>query len=481
MFSIPAQNPFAVVPDETLCRVFQNLGFQGLVSCSFVCQRFYDCSNDTCVWRWVASKHPKTRHIAAQTDLSGLAIKQSVLSLFRKMVTDQHKKGSDFFFLEQSLPDLKSCEKPLGITLPFKFRDKHYLIHGGEEEIDVGDGYCAHEKWSDLEIKDVESNETEQRIRLKGIVDTSCPVATDGRIFIYLHTTYPWGEESKKIKLVWLTSIEDNEKTLIKEPPENYSLEIKKGVICLTGDNKATNINYGIIPLATILWELKLVEENDFNNPRGHICVLREYVPLTEKVPREFICSKTGVIMMEPVQCDDKQWIEKDTLPKEKLQATLDKGLQAQILEWLKREVFENQLDQLPDLERFTIGSELSRYLNRPNNPYSESSAKNTLEQAKILALHHHLYYVRHTSLIPDPLSSFHLKPKLMEAFAKLPPEFQQEIYSHLCEIQGRESSVKLGEDAFHGRNGASATIAEKLEAVRRCMNEAELDALSYL
>jgi hypothetical protein len=479
MFSVSAQNPFAVVPDETLCRVFQNLSFQGLVSCSFVDRLFYDCSNDASVWRWVASKNPKTQHIAAQENLSGLAIKQSFLSLFRKMVTSQSKQGSDFFVLKQSLPDFKICEKPLGLTLPLEFEGKHYLIHEGAEETDMGDEYYMYENWSDLEIKNAESNETEKRIRLKGIIDANSRVVTDGEIFIYTHTMDPWGEESTKTKLVWLTRTENEEKTLSKGQPKDC-IEIKKGVICLTGDGEATNINYAIIPLATILRKLKLVEENDFNNPSGHICVLREYVPLTKKVPKEFICPKTGVIMTEPVQYDDKQWAEKNTLPKEKLQATIDKNLQTKILEWLKKEVFENQLDQLPDLERFAIGSELSRYLNRPSNPYSESSEQNTLEQAKILALHHLLYYVRHTTLIPDPLSGSHLKPGLMEAFAKLPSAFQQEIYSHLCAIQGRESSAKLGEDAFHGRNGENATIAEKLEAVRRCMDEAQVDALSY-
>jgi hypothetical protein len=441
MLPLTTENPFQRMPDEALCRIFENLDMHGLVRCSFVDQLFYACSNDTPTWKWVVSKHPKTQHLSNQENLSGLQIKRSVLDLLRHTVTDHHARGEDFLVFKQSQPSLESYQEPPKVTLPLKFNGKHYFIHEGEEEIDLGDGfdgYCDYRIWSDLEIKNAESNETEKRIRLNGMAVTHSPVATDGEIFIYKARQQPTEGIAEKIKFVRLTNTESGERTLTKEPPKSYSIEIKKGVVRLINNREIINFNYFIIPLTITLHILKMKEERRLNNPSVQICVLREFVPLTEKVPREFICPETGQIMREPVQYDCKQ-----------LHTIIDKNLQTRILEWLKKEVFENQYDQLPQAEKAIIDSQCSEFQNLPRDPNSKGNEKITTEEAKILALHHHLYFRQHTISLHPPADTRYLNPQLLSAFAKLPLVFQQEIYSHLCVIQGRQVSAELGENAM--------------------------------
>ena len=345
MLPATAPNPFQRMPDEDICRIFENLKFQGLVACSLVSKRFYDCSNDTGVWKWVASKDPRIepvlKYISPQENLSGPGIKRFLLGDLRSKIVFQafskNKVGDDLFVFRQPLPNLESWQKPLGVTLPLKFKDKHYFIYEKEEDVDFGDDYCYQEEWGELEIKNGESNETEKKIRLKSAIDTDSPIATDGEIFVYKTQRKKYRDTPAEVKFLKLTDKENKEKTLHFNFPKDYSLEIKKGFICFTSKELKINVNYSLIPLVQVLRELKEMEKNS----------------------------------------------------------------------------------------------------------------------------HYH-------------------KPELMQACAKLPSVFQQEIYSHLCVIQGRQVSAELGEDAFHDRNGQSSTIAEKLKAVRRCLQEAELDALGY-
>ena len=481
MFRLSAKNPFSAVPDEDLCRIFQYLKVQGLISCSFVCKRFYDCSNDTSVWRWVVCKNP-SEHYLSQEDLSKLGLKQLILDHFsgpdiKRIILDLFRnrvrpRNAEFFVFEQSPPNLESWQKSPAATLPLEFKGNRYLIHEGGEKTDMGDDYYICEEWSELEIKNAESNETQKRIRLKGVVDTNNAVATDGEIFIYSHSNEIWGEKSTKTKLVWLTGTGSEEKTLTREPPEDYSVEIKKGVVCLANSREAINFNYAIIPLTELLSTLKKMEKGSFDNPSNQIAVLSQHVSFTEKVPKEFICLKTNRIMWEPVQLGDGEWIEKEALSKGKLQATIDKKLQVKILAWLNREAFEKPFDQLSQEEKALIDWHINK----------ENTSKGATAIPAADQLYLHLYCRWHNVAIPPRLlmGCGYYKPELMQAFVKLPSVFQQEIYSHLCVIQGRQVSAELGEDAFHDRNGQSSTIAEKLDAVRRCVHEVELDALGY-
>jgi hypothetical protein len=69
-----------------------------------------------------------------------------------------------------------------------------------------------------------------------------------------------------------------------------------------------------------------------------------------------------------------------------------------------------------------------------------------------------------------------------MQAFSLVPPSYQQEVYGHLCDIQQPAHFYDgMGAHSFHGYQGQSSTLEEKMEALRRCIQREEIAALEWM
>ncbi len=76
-------------------------------------------------------------------------------------------------------------------------------------------------------------------------------------------------------------------------------------------------------------------------------------------------------------------------------------------------------------------------------------------------------------------LAAIHLY-KIEKEFAQLSKESQGKLYGHLWKIHGSKPGVpNYGKDAFHGTNGRSSTLEERLTAVK--LVQAELDSVRFL
>jgi hypothetical protein len=160
-----------------------------------------------------------------------------------------------------------------------------------------------------------------------------------------------------------------------------------------------------------------------------------------------------------------------------------DQKLQAEILAWLKKEVFENQFSQLPAAEQTAIYEHLFKIQN-PKKHYfgigkhaflGRNKQSSTLDE-KIGALQNRLHETRPKGTVPGPFK------KELRAFIYVPESFQTEIFGHLFDIQKPSKPYwGIGEDAFFCRNGQASTIDERIAAVRRTLQAAQLDALEWL
>ena len=168
-----------------------------------------------------------------------------------------------------------------------------------------------------------------------------------------------------------------------------------------------------------------------------------------------------------------------------------DKDLQAQILEWLKKEVFEIQFQNFSETRKAAIYEALywiqgirPSYYGIGEDAFHGRKKQSSTTYEKISAL----FYVLCRKAGAGTYSRDHLfcsgsenskTSSFEEHFSLVPDSSKSEIYKHLYEIQKPSNSYwGIGEDAFHDRNGQSSTIAEKLEALRRHLHEAEIEAL---
>ena len=168
-----------------------------------------------------------------------------------------------------------------------------------------------------------------------------------------------------------------------------------------------------------------------------------------------------------------------------------DKDLQAQILEWLKKEVFEIQFENFSEYDKSIVYTSVCDTRGAPlfcdriaeKDAFHGRNKRSLTIYEKINALFH-LLCTRHlTGYADDHLFNSGYEYVKMSSFEKafslVPDSSKCEIYRHLYEIQKPSNSYwGIGEDAFHDRNGQSSTIAEKLEALRRHLHEAEIEAL---
>ncbi len=76
---------------------------------------------------------------------------------------------------------------------------------------------------------------------------------------------------------------------------------------------------------------------------------------------------------------------------------------------------------------------------------------------------------------LPSASQSALMAHDISEAFSKIPSADQDKVYFFMWKIKGEPSSVpNYGMHAFHGTNGQSATDAERREAIRLYVEEAE-------
>jgi hypothetical protein len=185
-----------------------------------------------------------------------------------------------------------------------------------------------------------------------------------------------------------------------------------------------------------------------------------------------------------------------------------DEELQSKILEWLKSEVFGEQFNCLSDEKKNSVYGHLFQiqkyshsYWGIAEDAFHNRNGQSSTTAEKIEALRNSLIETHasrtflgfaYTSkgiesqslgIIPYTLDEKVIRlTRDFSEFYYLPPSIKNQIYSHLFQIQKPSHAYwGISEDAFHDQNGQSSTVAEKIEAMRCCLREIQINVIDEI